>query len=90
MRDFFIILLNWREVAELLHDLAHGLCAVSDPHHVHADNHERNMRRRAVALFNKRGLTMRAADGVSPQEAGDLTPADVHEKMARLAKPRRR
>lgn len=63
MRDLLIIMLNWREVAELLHDVGHGLCAVSDPHHVHADNHERNMRNRAVAIFNKRGLTMRAADG---------------------------
>ena len=33
--------------------------------------------------------TPRALDGVPPQETGDLTPADVHEKMARLAKPRR-
>ena len=34
-------------------------------------------------------LTKRALDDVPPQEAGDLTPADVHEKMAQLPKPRR-
>jgi len=33
--------------------------------------------------------TQDALDGVPPQEAGDLTPADIHAKMARLAKPRR-
>ena len=33
--------------------------------------------------------TKRALDDVPPQEAGDLTPADVHEKMAQLPKPRR-
>ncbi len=42
-----------------------------------------------VAIELQGWLTKRALDGVPPQEAGDLTPADVHEKMARLAKPRR-
>ena len=34
--------------------------------------------------------TKRALDGVPPQEAGDLTPADVHEKMWRLRQSRRK
>lgn len=35
-------------------------------------------------------LTQRAADSVPPREDGDITPDDVREKMARVAKPRRR
>lgn len=34
--------------------------------------------------------TKHALDGVPPQEAGDLTPADVHEKMWRLRQSRRK
>ena len=41
------------------------------------------------SLWQKIRRTKDALDGVPPQEAGDLTPADVHAKMARLAKPRR-
>lgn len=34
-------------------------------------------------------LTQHALDGVPPQETGDLTPADVDEKMWRLRQSRR-
>jgi hypothetical protein len=42
-----------------------------------------------VAIELQGWLTKRALDGGTPREVGDLTPDDVREKMASLAKPRR-